>query len=85
MDIKSYLNRVKVQGVSLNDFAVKAKMSADYLRHILNGRRKPGVEKIITLLEASDAEISLKAIRPDIFPNNRKGKRRIELLKKSLQ
>ena len=84
MDINTYLDQFKKDGGKLTDFAAKANMSLAYLGHIRSGRKKKFEFKIVMgLITASDGQISLKSLRPDLFPKGRVGKRNLELLRKA--
>ena len=84
MDINSYVRKLADTGRTATDFAATAGMSRMYLYHILKGRKpKPGLETILKLLRASDAEIKLQTLRPDLFPKGRKGREALELLRRA--
>lgn len=55
-----------------------------YLGHILKGRKKNySFETVLGLLIASNGEITLKSLRPDLFPATKKGTQALQLVRKA--
>lgn len=84
MDINAYIDKFTENGGSLTKFATSAGMSRMYLGHILKGRKKnPSFETVLGLLIASNGEISIKSLRPDLFPRSKRGSEALELIRKA--
>ena len=84
MDLNIYVERLQKNGGNLTEFAKRAGISRMYLTHMLKGRKKkPGFEVVLGLLNASDGEISIRSLRPDLFPPTTLGKRLLALFRKA--
>lgn len=84
MDISTYVNNLTKNGGDLTEFARQAGMSRVYLGHILNGhKRNPSIKTVVGLVVASNGEISIRSLRPDLFPSSRKGAKALELIRKA--
>ena len=76
MDIKTYVKQFQKDGGKIADLASRAGMSTMYLRHIISGyKEKPGLEKVVGIMVATDGQVTLKSLRPDLYPRGVKGKK----------
>lgn len=48
--------------------ASKAKTTTSYLRHVMYGRKKAGFKLAQVLHDATEGEVSMHVLRPDIYP-----------------
>lgn len=84
MDINTYLEEFTKNGGTIAAFAEKAGMTPMYLQHIRAGRKTPGMKKIMGIIVASDGEISIASLHPEIAPKGKSGLTRLRLLHKSI-
>ena len=82
MDIKTYLDSLTFS--ERKEYAVRACTTIGYLHHLAKKRKKPsGLGLILRLIEASDGNLSLIELRPDLF-KSKNGTRRVQVLRDSI-
>jgi DNA-binding transcriptional regulator YdaS (Cro superfamily) len=64
MQLRRYFSALTPEQKTL--FAKKAKTSAMYLTHIIQGRRRPGIEKCVDIEKASGGKVRCEALNPDL-------------------
>ena len=83
--MKAYFSKLRQEGGTLTQFASDADMSYNHLCHVIHGRKKKmSLDTVIKLLIASDGEISIQSLRPDLFPKGSRGKAAAAALRKAV-
>jgi len=80
MDLRNYLNRLPDREAKAQ-FAIRAKTTLGHLDHLEKGRKKPKtLTSLMDLIHASDGELTLRGLRPDLFSGSKRNKRNLEMI-----
>lgn len=84
MDIKTYMTKLG-SPERRHEFAERAGTSVGTLNNLMYcDKQVRSFEFLVRLVEASNGELSIRKLRPDLFPKGRVGARRARLIANDL-